>query len=63
MQNTRFFKNNKAFGAILISFSILFSTNSFSHSGGSHTDNEVNVYSGRKGKLIQPMLDLSLIHI
>lgn len=57
MQNTRFFKNNKAFGAILISFSILFSTNSFSHSGGSHTDDEVNVYSGRKGKLIQPMLD------
>ena len=57
MQNTRFFKNNKAFGATLISLSILFSTNSFSHSGGSHTDDEVNVYSGRKGKLIQPMLD------
>ena len=57
MQNTRFFKNNKAFGAILISLSILFSTNSFSHSGGSHTEDEVNVYSGRKGKLIQPMLD------
>ena len=57
MQNTRFFKNNKAFGAILISFSIFLTTDGFSHSGGSHNDDEVNVYSGRKGKLIQPMLD------
>ena len=30
---------------------------SFCHSGGDHADEEVNIYSGRKGKLIEPMLE------
>ena len=56
MQNTRFFKNNKALGAILTLIFTLSSYAVFSHSGGSHSKEEVNVYSGRKGKLIEPML-------
>ena len=56
MQNTRFFNNNKALAVILILIFAFTPIKSFSHSGGDHADEEVNIYSGRKGKLIEPML-------
>ncbi len=57
MQNTLFFMNYKALRAILILIFTLASLNSYGHSGASHADEEVNIYSGRKGKLIEPMLE------
>ena len=57
MQNTRFFNNNKALAVILRLLFAFTPIKSFSHSGGDHADEEVNIYSGRKGKLIEPMLE------
>ena len=56
MQNTHFLGDYKALRIIFILIFTLFSLNSYSHSGASHEDEEVNIYSGRKGKLIEPML-------
>ena len=56
MQNTHFLRDYKALRIIFILIFTLFSLNSYSHSGASHEDEEVNIYSGRKGKLIEPML-------
>ncbi len=57
MQNTLFFMNYKALRVILILIFTLTSFETHSHSGASHADEEVNIYSGRKGKLIEPMLE------
>tara|TARA_B100000900_G_scaffold88336_1_gene71919 strand:- start:4408 stop:5472 length:1065 start_codon:yes stop_codon:yes gene_type:complete len=57
MQNTLFFMNYKALRVILILIFTLTSFETYSHSGASHADEEVNIYSGRKGKLIEPMLE------
>ena len=57
MQNTLFFINYKALQSILILIFTLTPISSFSHSGESHADEEINIYSGRKGKLIEPMLE------
>ena len=57
MQNTLFFMNYKALRVILILIFTLTSFETYSHSGAGHADEEVNIYSGRKGKLIEPMLE------
>ena len=56
MQNTLFFINYKALQSILILIFVFAPVNSFGHSSNDHAEEEVNVYSGRKGKLIEPML-------
>jgi iron(III) transport system substrate-binding protein len=56
MQNTLFFINYKALQSILILIFVFAPVNSFGHSSNGHAEEEVNVYSGRKGKLIEPML-------
>ena len=61
MQNTHFLRDYKALRIIFILIFTLFSLNSYSHSGASHEDEEVNIYSGRKGKLIEPMLKNSKV--
>ena len=57
MQNTLFFINYKALQSILILIFMFAPVNSYSHSAKNHAEEEINVYSGRKGKLIEPMLE------